>query len=389
MSRSVLPTMIGNDFVLPHVQLQAATPIPAPQPMVSFTSVPVQSITQSEFIPVSVATHEIVESPLSQLIDALHHYSLGTFALLFLLVGVAGIKVGSAYWSAHILNEVAPARIVKIAPSAIAGLNISVPSDQLETRLQSIINQPANIVVGDQTLAITPDTIKSWLQVTTSADKSQSYVRVKAATMTKSLTDLANTVVKAPINQVSVTEDGVTRVVVGGQDGTKLTNPDSLKQQAEATAKSVMNGSGLNFSTPTETAAYASVGAEAFDKLIDANVTTKQTYFFENGKLVQQYASSDGKASTPTILGEFHIYQKLASQDMKGSNGDGTTYFQPHVHWINYFAPGGYAVHGVYWHPLSWFGVNNSSHGCVGLPDNEAEWVYNWAPIGTTVITHA
>jgi lipoprotein-anchoring transpeptidase ErfK/SrfK len=73
---------------------------------------------------------------------------------------------------------------------------------------------------------------------------------------------------------------------------------------------------------------------------------------------------------------------------MKGFNADGTKYLQPHVHWINYFLPGGYAVHGNYWRPLSWFGNINSSHGCVSLPDDQAQWVYNWAPIGTTVITH-
>jgi lipoprotein-anchoring transpeptidase ErfK/SrfK len=112
-------------------------------------------------------------------------------------------------------------------------------------------------------------------------------------------------------------------------------------------------------------------------------------WVYEKGQLVNQFAVSAGAPATPTPLGRFQIYQKLAVQDMKGYNANGTKYFQPHVHWISYFLPGGYAVHGVYWHPLSWFGVNNSSHGCVGLPDATAEWVYDWAPIGTTVITHA
>jgi lipoprotein-anchoring transpeptidase ErfK/SrfK len=28
------------------------------------------------------------------------------------------------------------------------------------------------------------------------------------------------------------------------------------------------------------------------------------------------------------------------------------------------------------------------SHGCVNLPTDAAKWVYNWAPMGTTVVTH-
>jgi lipoprotein-anchoring transpeptidase ErfK/SrfK len=73
---------------------------------------------------------------------------------------------------------------------------------------------------------------------------------------------------------------------------------------------------------------------------------------------------------------------------MSGFNPDGTKYLQPHVQWINYFY-GGDAVHAVYWHPLSWFGAINSSHGCVGVSTDDGKWVYDWAPIGTTVITHA
>jgi lipoprotein-anchoring transpeptidase ErfK/SrfK len=388
VSRPTLPVLIGNDFVLPQAQLQVATPLPAPKPMVSFTSVQVQSVPQRDFIPVSI-TSTSGSSVFEHALDAMHRYSLGVFALLFLIVASTGIEVGASYWSAHLLNKAEASVAIKPRSRTVAGLNQAIPRSRLNLKLKAITSQPASISVNGQSLTISPETIKSWLQITPNSNGSQSYVRINSDVMVKSITDLASSVIKAPINQVTLTEEGVSRVVIGGQDGTKISNPDALKQQIEAAAKTVMNGSGLNFTTSTETAAFATVGPEAFDKLIDANVTTKQTYFFENGKLVQQYASSDGAPATPTPLGQFHIYSKLASQDMKGYNANGTKYFQPHVHWVNYFLPGGYAVHGVYWHPLSWFGVHNSSHGCVGLPDADAEWVYDWAPIGTTVITHA
>ncbi len=28
------------------------------------------------------------------------------------------------------------------------------------------------------------------------------------------------------------------------------------------------------------------------------------------------------------------------------------------------------------------------SHGCVNLTIPDSEWVYNWAPMGTTVVVH-
>ena len=49
------------------------------------------------------------------------------------------------------------------------------------------------------------------------------------------------------------------------------------------------------------------------------------------------------------------------------------------------FFYGGYAIHGTYWHHN--FG-HPMSHGCVNLPTDAAKWVYNWAPMGTTVVTH-
>lgn len=45
----------------------------------------------------------------------------------------------------------------------------------------------------------------------------------------------------------------------------------------------------------------------------------------------------------------------------------------------------GYAIHGTYWHHN--FG-QPMSHGCVNLTIEDAKWFYDWAEVGTTVITH-
>ncbi len=385
MSRSLLPrAVVGNEFVLPRRQLPVVMPIVAADQLVSLSSVPVEAVAHREHIPVSVEDHQ--ETAFARLLELMHRHSLVTFALLFTLVSTTGIQVGAGYWSAHLARSTKPAAKIKV-PS-ITGLNLAVPSDQLEARLQTITGQTATLNVGDQVMTITPDTIKSWLQITPSADKSQDYIRIKSDAIAASLTDMANQVVKAPVDQVTITHDGVSRVVVTGRDGVKLTDPNGLKLQATTAAKTVMDGKGLQFNAPSEVQAFSAVGVEAFDKLIEADVTSKQMWLYEKGQLVKTYAVSAGAPATPTVLGEYHIYSKLAVQDMRGYNANGTKYFQPHVHWISYFY-GAYAVHGVYWHPQSWFGAINSSHGCVGLPDYDAEWVYNWAPVGTTVITHA
>jgi lipoprotein-anchoring transpeptidase ErfK/SrfK len=42
-------------------------------------------------------------------------------------------------------------------------------------------------------------------------------------------------------------------------------------------------------------------------------------------------------------------------------------------------------LHGTYWHHN--FG-QPMSHGCVNLPTDAAQWIYDWAPIGTTIQIH-
>jgi lipoprotein-anchoring transpeptidase ErfK/SrfK len=43
----------------------------------------------------------------------------------------------------------------------------------------------------------------------------------------------------------------------------------------------------------------------------------------------------------------------------------------------------GYSMHGCYWHNN--FG-QPMSHGCVNMRMSDAQWLYNWAPVGTLVI---
>ena len=352
--------------------IQGAPVMPMPQPR--------QFTPPAEFSPTPVSLWE-------RFLNLLHDYSLAVFALLFLAIGVASIKVGGSYWSVRIINAAKPAAAVKAAVPTIAGLNLTVPASELQSKLQTIAGQPASLTVGSQTVPLGADTIRGWLQVTTSADKSQDYIRLKSGAITAYLTQMANQFVKAPVNQITINEAGSSQVVAIGQNGTALTDPGGLKTQAQQIAKTVMDGKGMQFNTPLQTVPFQAVTPCDFSKSLDVNVTTKQMYAYEGCNLVNTFAVSAGAPATPTPLGVFHIWEKLTSQTMKGTYP--VPYNQPNVPYINYFDHSGDAVHGNYWRPASVFGNTNTSHGCVSLPVSQAEWVFNWAPIGTTVITHA
>ncbi len=308
-------------------------------------------------------------------------------AVAVLIVGSATIKVGANYWAAKNISLSKDTSAVKTGVKPVAGFNMTIPAADFETKLQQITSQPVTLTVGSFSDQVSGDTIKSWLQISTNKQKSEYYIHVNEAAIGNSLAKEASEYARAPVNQLTVTEDGASVVAVGGKNGRALSDLDGLKAQGHEAAKNVLASKGLQFNTPLVTQPFQSVTPANYSKLIVADINSKKMWAYQNGQQVNSWLVSAGKPSTPTPVGSFKIYAKFTSQDMRGNNPDGTPYFQPHVHWVNYFYSGS-AIHGVYWHPLSWFGAINSSHGCIGVPDNEAQWIYNWAPIGTPVIVH-
>lgn len=99
-------------------------------------------------------------------------------------------------------------------------------------------------------------------------------------------------------------------------------------------------------------------------------------YAYENGVLKKRALMSSGKMMTPTVLGDYEIYLKYRSQTMSGPG-----YSLDNVEWPMYFYAG-YAIHGTWWHTM--FGTP-MSHGCVNLTNADAQWFWEFAPLGTPV----
>jgi lipoprotein-anchoring transpeptidase ErfK/SrfK len=390
-----MPTFqVGNEFIIkkPEMKVEILAPeasLPPQSLAVAVTSGHHEEVDDAETSSEdSAAPNQHISSPDHighRLVHTAKRHRIATVALVLLIVGVAGVILGSRYWVAHNIVDRSTVPVAARPAHPIAGLNLTVPQAEFQNKLQTITNQPATLTVGTNAIPVGNDTIRSWLQITSNKSKSEYYVHLNKAAIAGSLSQLANKYVKAPINQVTVPEDGAGRVVVGGRNGTALSDPNTLATQAQAAAKTIMDGKGLQFNTPLATVPFQAVGPEAFPKVLVASISAKKMWAYQSGNQVNSWLISAGKPSTPTPVGQFKVYAKYSVQDMRGTNPDGTPYFQPHVRWISYFYQGS-AVHGVYWHPRDWFGVNNSSHGCIGLPEDEAQWVYNWAPIGTTVI---
>jgi lipoprotein-anchoring transpeptidase ErfK/SrfK len=187
------------------------------------------------------------------------------------------------------------------------------------------------------------------------------------------------------VTRTSVTNLPAPRSVPGGayapskgSSGTAFSMlTDSRTTQA---ASDTTQPASLRSEAPTQTAP----GAQGDAKWIDVSIATQSLRAYEGDKVVFETLVSAGVAAHPTVKGTFHIFQKLVADDMAGGSG-ASAYFLPAVPYVMYFAEDGYALHGTYWHHN--FG-HPMSHGCVNLATPDAKWLYNWAPMGTTVIVH-
>lgn len=112
---------------------------------------------------------------------------------------------------------------------------------------------------------------------------------------------------------------------------------------------------------------------------IDVDLGNQIVTAYEGVTPVRTFVVSTGTVYHPTVTGQYRIYIKLTSTPMAGPG-----YYLPGVPYTMYFYKG-YSLHGTYWH--SNFGVP-MSHGCVNMYTPEAEWLFNWASVGTLVNVH-
>jgi hypothetical protein len=117
------------------------------------------------------------------------------------------------------------------------------------------------------------------------------------------------------------------------------------------------------------------------EKWVQINITLQYLWAYQGDQVLWQGYISTGTAKFATPPGSYSVLSKLPSQTMEGVLG-GEYYNVPDVPDVMYFTDRGHALHGTYWHNN--FGTP-MSHGCVNLPMDVADWMYQWAPVGMRV----
>jgi len=282
------------------------------------------------------------------------------------------------------------ARSVGTAPLnlELLAINPAINTAQLtssKAKLTAVLAQKIDFTIAGTVVSPSPADIGSWLDLASDKKTKAVVIAVNSGKVLEYINKVAARYIHPARDQLVITHsDGTSAVMVQGVNGIDVTGKSAI---ATNVSNNLMEAKGMKIDLPVQSSPFKIVTAGEYDRWLEVDLTNKKMYAYEKNTLVRTFLVSAGAPATPTVVGQYKIYAKYAQQDMTGNNVDGSTYFIPRVPWVNYFH-GGYAIHVNYWAPLSRFGNINSSHGCVGISTNDGEWVYNWAPIGTTVITH-
>jgi hypothetical protein len=99
----------------------------------------------------------------------------------------------------------------------------------------------------------------------------------------------------------------------------------------------------------------------------EGNLSVQLLALVDGSRVQAIYPISSGKASTPTILGNYRIYRRTPG------------YLPDGMYFSNFFT-GGYAIHG--YNPAPDY---PASHGCMRVPIVDAISIYNWLRMGDWV----
>ena len=125
---------------------------------------------------------------------------------------------------------------------------------------------------------------------------------------------------------------------------------------------------------------------------IDIDLTRNVAVAYVDDVPVNAVPIISGKPGFETPVGVFEVFSRVESDTLDSATvgiyeGDPEYYYLPDVPYVQYFAAGGFALHGNYWSDPWQFGMAGS-HGCINLLDEDAAWFWWFLDIGSVVNIH-
>lgn len=125
-------------------------------------------------------------------------------------------------------------------------------------------------------------------------------------------------------------------------------------------------------------------------KVIVISLSRQVLTAYQDGTAVMTTFVATGRPALPTPPGVYHIFARYAPYKFISPWAYGSPYWYPSA-WTSFameFAGGGYFIHDAPWR--TWYGPGsntyNGTHGCVNVPYSQMSFLWNWSPMGTTVV---
>ncbi len=126
---------------------------------------------------------------------------------------------------------------------------------------------------------------------------------------------------------------------------------------------------------------------------VDVNLSEQVTVAMRGSEIARVILVTTGQPGWETPAGRFHVVYRVADERMTSAalgiprdSPDG--YDLDHVLYTQYFTDQGHALHDNYWRPLSVFGHEATSHGCVGMVESDALFLWSFVGNGSLVNIH-
>lgn len=167
-------------------------------------------------------------------------------------------------------------------------------------------------------------------------------------------------------------------------------------QQPVAVAKNPTMTAPVQTTKPVTPPAPNHCAENTTGKLLLVSITSQHVWACDGTTTVKESAVTTGITTNPngvddnTPVGTWHILSKRTDVRIRGSDANGS--WDDHVDYWMPFIRNEYGFHDAAWQTFP-FGSDqyhtDGSHGCVHLPLDMMAWVYDWAPVGTTVTVQA
>ena len=214
--------------------------------------------------------------------------------------------------------------------------------------------------------------------------------QVDVAKLKSYVQSVANELDVAPTNKKVTVENGISRVDAEGKEGTAI-DQDTV---VAAMTVAVNMQAPLTMAITAHQVAFKTLSTNLvsldYGRYIEVNLSSQHLWVWQDHAVIYDSAITSGAtgAGLGTVTGLFSVYYKTTNTRLRGYQY-GYDYDVPVQYWMPFYQ--GYGLHDAAWRNGKFGGADyyyGGSHGCVNLPDATAEFVYNWAQVGTPVWVH-